>query len=213
MPKPTTLATGQINKSDQLDVELHRPAGLTFCQSRPGRLLDQVGGRLDQSRAVELPSQRSGRELSVVHIYVVQARIQDHVEGQVTVDLSAAAAVRVETHEDPPCRVRRPAVNVRRRDRLDIPCDLDRPAHLAQPGIDGHGCGSSGVQVPLVRYTSRGDLCLTSELNRERHATCFSRCRRDACEQQPNGCEDHHHQTDHDRTRTAYKADGNAVNG
>ncbi len=28
MPKPTTLASGQINKSDQLDVELHRPADL-----------------------------------------------------------------------------------------------------------------------------------------------------------------------------------------
>ena len=26
MPKPTTLASGQLNKSDQLDVELHRPA-------------------------------------------------------------------------------------------------------------------------------------------------------------------------------------------
>ena len=28
MPKPTTLATGQLNKCDQLDVELHRPADL-----------------------------------------------------------------------------------------------------------------------------------------------------------------------------------------
>ena len=26
MPKPTTLATGQLNKSDQLEVELVRPA-------------------------------------------------------------------------------------------------------------------------------------------------------------------------------------------
>ena len=28
MPKPTTLATGQLNNSDQFDVELHRPADL-----------------------------------------------------------------------------------------------------------------------------------------------------------------------------------------
>ena len=28
MPKPTTLAAGQLNKSDQLEVELHRPADL-----------------------------------------------------------------------------------------------------------------------------------------------------------------------------------------
>ena len=28
MPKPTTLATGQITKADQLEVELHRPADL-----------------------------------------------------------------------------------------------------------------------------------------------------------------------------------------
>ena len=28
MPKPMTLATGQINASDQLTVELHRPADL-----------------------------------------------------------------------------------------------------------------------------------------------------------------------------------------
>ena len=28
MPKPTTLATGQLNKSDQLEIELHRPADL-----------------------------------------------------------------------------------------------------------------------------------------------------------------------------------------
>ena len=28
MPKLTTLASGQLNKSDQLDVELHRPADL-----------------------------------------------------------------------------------------------------------------------------------------------------------------------------------------
>ena len=28
MAKPTTLATGQLNKSDQLEVELHRPADL-----------------------------------------------------------------------------------------------------------------------------------------------------------------------------------------
>ena len=28
MPKPTTLATGQLNKSDQLEVELHRRADL-----------------------------------------------------------------------------------------------------------------------------------------------------------------------------------------
>ena len=28
MPKPTTLATGQLNKSDQLVIELHRPADL-----------------------------------------------------------------------------------------------------------------------------------------------------------------------------------------
>ena len=28
MPKPTTLASGQLNKSDQLDVELHQPADL-----------------------------------------------------------------------------------------------------------------------------------------------------------------------------------------
>lgn len=28
MPKPTTLASGQLNKSDQLEVELHRPADL-----------------------------------------------------------------------------------------------------------------------------------------------------------------------------------------
>ena len=28
MPKSTTLATGQLNKSDQLAVELHRPADL-----------------------------------------------------------------------------------------------------------------------------------------------------------------------------------------
>ena len=28
MPKPTTLAPGRLNKSDQLEVELHRPAGL-----------------------------------------------------------------------------------------------------------------------------------------------------------------------------------------
>ena len=28
MPKPTTLAAGQLNKSDQLTVELHRPADL-----------------------------------------------------------------------------------------------------------------------------------------------------------------------------------------
>ena len=28
MPKPTTLASGQLNPSDQLDVELHRPADL-----------------------------------------------------------------------------------------------------------------------------------------------------------------------------------------
>jgi hypothetical protein len=28
MPKPTTLAAGQLNKSDQLQVELHRPADL-----------------------------------------------------------------------------------------------------------------------------------------------------------------------------------------
>ena len=28
MPKPTTLATGQINASDEITVELHRPADL-----------------------------------------------------------------------------------------------------------------------------------------------------------------------------------------
>ena len=28
MPKPTTLALGQLNKSDQLEIELHRPADL-----------------------------------------------------------------------------------------------------------------------------------------------------------------------------------------
>ena len=28
MPKPTTLASGQLNASDQLEVELHRPADL-----------------------------------------------------------------------------------------------------------------------------------------------------------------------------------------
>jgi hypothetical protein len=28
MPKPTTLAAGQLNKSDQITVELHRPADL-----------------------------------------------------------------------------------------------------------------------------------------------------------------------------------------
>jgi hypothetical protein len=28
MPKPTTLASGQLNKSDALSVELHRPADL-----------------------------------------------------------------------------------------------------------------------------------------------------------------------------------------
>jgi hypothetical protein len=28
VPKPTTLASGQLNKSDQLEVELHRPADL-----------------------------------------------------------------------------------------------------------------------------------------------------------------------------------------
>ena len=28
MPKPTTLATGQLNKADELAVELHRPADL-----------------------------------------------------------------------------------------------------------------------------------------------------------------------------------------
>ena len=28
MPKPTTLASGQLNKSDQIEVELHRPADL-----------------------------------------------------------------------------------------------------------------------------------------------------------------------------------------
>ena len=28
MPKPTTLAAGQVNKSDQITVELHRPADL-----------------------------------------------------------------------------------------------------------------------------------------------------------------------------------------
>ena len=28
MPKPTTLATGQLNTSDQIEVELHRPADL-----------------------------------------------------------------------------------------------------------------------------------------------------------------------------------------
>ena len=28
MPKPTTLASGQLNKSDQITVELHRPADL-----------------------------------------------------------------------------------------------------------------------------------------------------------------------------------------
>ena len=28
MPQPTTLATGQINEADQLDVELHEPADL-----------------------------------------------------------------------------------------------------------------------------------------------------------------------------------------
>ena len=28
MPKPTTLASGQHNNSDQLEVELHRPADL-----------------------------------------------------------------------------------------------------------------------------------------------------------------------------------------
>ena len=28
MPKPTTLAAGQLNKSDQLEIELHRPSDL-----------------------------------------------------------------------------------------------------------------------------------------------------------------------------------------
>jgi hypothetical protein len=28
VPKPTTLASGQLNSSDQLEVELHRPADL-----------------------------------------------------------------------------------------------------------------------------------------------------------------------------------------
>ena len=28
MPKSTTLAAGQVNKSDQLEIELHRPADL-----------------------------------------------------------------------------------------------------------------------------------------------------------------------------------------
>jgi hypothetical protein len=28
VPQPTTLASGQLNKSDQLEVELHRPADL-----------------------------------------------------------------------------------------------------------------------------------------------------------------------------------------
>ena len=28
MPKPTTLASGQLNLSDQLEIELHRPADL-----------------------------------------------------------------------------------------------------------------------------------------------------------------------------------------
>jgi hypothetical protein len=28
MPKPTTLAAGQLNKSDQLEIDLHRPADL-----------------------------------------------------------------------------------------------------------------------------------------------------------------------------------------
>ena len=28
MPKRTTLASGQLNKSDQIEVELHRPADL-----------------------------------------------------------------------------------------------------------------------------------------------------------------------------------------
>ena len=28
MPKPTTLAAGQLNKADQIEIELHRPADL-----------------------------------------------------------------------------------------------------------------------------------------------------------------------------------------
>ena len=28
MPKPTTLGRGRVNKSDQIEVELHRPADL-----------------------------------------------------------------------------------------------------------------------------------------------------------------------------------------
>ena len=48
------------------------------------------------------------------------------------------------------------------------------------------------------------------QLNLERHTSCRSRRRQDACQQHPNGCEDHRKQTDHDRTRPAHKADGKA---
>jgi hypothetical protein len=42
MAKPTSLAAGQLNKSDQLQVELHRPAGL------PAFNLDQVARRAER---------------------------------------------------------------------------------------------------------------------------------------------------------------------
>lgn len=38
------------------------------------------------------------------------------------------------------------------------------------------------------------------------------RRRQDACEQHHNGCEERRKEADHDRTRTAHKADGNAAN-
>ena len=57
-------------------------------------------------------------------------------------------------------------VNVRIGDRVDL-CRLDRPAHLALSGIDGQACGSAAVEVPLIRYTLGGDLCLASEVYRE----------------------------------------------
>ena len=103
--------------------------------------------------------------------------------------LRAATSVGIERYHDRSCRGRRCDVNVRRRDRFD-PCHLDRPAHLAQSGIDGQACGSAAVRVPLVWFTLGVDLSRTSEFNRERHTTWLSRCRRDACEQQPNRCQD-----------------------
>jgi hypothetical protein len=140
---PIPVESAKWTAAGELDTDIMCGSG------RPNR-----GARLARDySAVELSSQRSPWVGQVVNVYVVGAGMHDDVQQQCSVvDLSAPTGVRVKRHNDRPGRGRCSFVNVPCGDRIDVG-DLDRPAHLAGPWIDGHGCGSAAVRVALVRYT------------------------------------------------------------